>query len=31
MKKLWEHIDKCQNKFEEFLALKWAEMDINEM
>ena len=31
MKKLWEHIDKCQNKFEEFLGLKWAEMDLNEM
>lgn len=31
MKKLWEHINKCQDKFVEFLALKWSEMDINEM
>lgn len=31
MKKLWEHIEKCQIQFEDFLKLKWSEMDVNEM
>ena len=31
MKKLWQHIEKCQKKFDDYLDLKWAQMDINEM
>lgn len=31
MKKLWEHILKCQDQFEDFLKLKWSQMDVNEM
>lgn len=31
MKKLWEHIEKCQKRFDDYLDLKWNQMDINEM
>lgn len=31
MKKLWEHIKKCQDQFDQFLKLKWDGMDLNEM
>ena len=31
MKKLWEHIEKCQKRFDDYLDLKWSEMDINEL
>jgi hypothetical protein len=31
MKKLWEHIKKCQDQFDEFLKLTWDKMDLNEM
>jgi len=31
MYKLWEHIKKCQDRFDEYMQLKWNDMDINEM
>lgn len=31
MKKLWEHIKKCQDQFDLFLKLTWDNMDLNEM
>lgn len=31
MKKLWEHINKCQAQFDQFLKLTWDNMDLNEM
>lgn len=31
MKKLWEHIKKCQDQFDQFLKLTWDNMDLNEM
>jgi hypothetical protein len=29
MKKLWEHIKKCQDQFDQFLKLTWDNMDLN--
>ena len=31
MHKLWQHIKKCQDRFDDYLKLKWSEMDIGEM
>lgn len=31
MLKLWEHIKKCQDRFDDYLKLKWTGMDIGEM
>lgn len=31
MYKLWEHIKKCQDRFDDYLKLKWSEMDVGEM
>jgi dynein heavy chain len=31
MEKLWQHIKKCQNRFDDYLKLKWTQMDIGEM
>jgi len=29
MEKLWEHIKKCQDRFDEYMKLKWTQMDVN--
>lgn len=31
MKKLWEHIKKCQDQFDQFLKLTWVSLDLNQM
>lgn len=31
MKKLWEHIKKCQDQFDQFLKLTWTSLDLNQM
>lgn len=31
MEKLWEHIKKCQDRFDDYMKLKWTQMDVNEM
>lgn len=31
MKKLWEHIKKCQDQFDLFLKLSWDNLDLNDM
>jgi hypothetical protein len=31
MNKLWEHINKCQDQFDQYLKLKWDQLDLNEM
>jgi dynein heavy chain len=31
MQKLWEHIKKCQDRFDDYMQLKWSQMDVNEM
>ena len=31
MLKLWQHIEKCQNRYDDYMKLKWNEMDLGEM
>ena len=31
MLKLWQHIKKCQDRYDEYMKLKWSEMDLGEM
>ena len=31
MMKLWQHIEKCQNRYDDYMKLKWTGMDIGEM
>jgi dynein heavy chain len=31
MEKLWQHIKKCQDRFDDYLKLKWTQMDLGEM
>jgi hypothetical protein len=31
MEKLWQHIKKCNVRFDEYLKLKWTQMDLGEM
>lgn len=31
MLKLWQHIKKCQDRYDDYMKLKWSEMDLGEM
>jgi hypothetical protein len=31
MEKLWMHIKKCQDRFDDYMKLKWTQMDVGEM
>ena len=31
MTKLWQHIKNCQDRFDDYMELKWSQMDVNQM